>query len=171
MTTTFNELYVHEMAMLASAESQTIALLPRLVAATDTEELKKALASHQATCGVQLATVKRMLEQLNSPADSVVCFGMKALLGECSDVVHEYPKGNLRDTVMIAHMQRADHYRMAAYGSVHDYARLLGLKESAVCLDQATKAVVAATKALGQIAIQVNAEAYVDTRLEEHASL
>jgi len=52
-----------------------------------------------------------------------------------------FPTGNLRDAVMIAHMQRAEHYKMAAYTSVHDYAKLLGDKEGADRLNQAGKAV------------------------------
>lgn len=65
---------------------------------------------------------------------------------------------------MIAHMQRAEHYKMAAYSSVRDYAKLLGLKEATNKLEQALRLTTGASKNLGAIAIQVDAQAYVDTR-------
>ena len=66
---------------------------------------------------------------------------------------------------MIAHMQRAEHFKMAAYSSVADYAKLLGNKAAADDLSKAGKAVALTNKMLGAIAIQVDAEAYVDTRI------
>ena len=78
---------------------------------------------------------------------------------ECSKLLKSFPAGKLRDTVMIAHMQRAEHYKMAAYSSIHDYAKLFGSNEVALTLDHAAKAVSAMSKNLGQIDIQVNAEA------------
>jgi len=67
---------------------------------------------------------------------------------------------------MIAHMQRTEHYKTAVCTSVHDYAKLLGDKEGEDHLNQAEKAVLEISRTLGASSIQVNAEAYVDTRIE-----
>lgn len=165
MTSTFNDLYTHELQALASAESQMVALLPQLAKETDNAELKAAFLLQADGSKHQLLMLRQLLKEMGKRPASLACLGMQTLLKECSDLREGFPAGNLRDTVMIAHMQRAEHYKMASYSSVHDYAKLLGDKDAAEALDHAFKAVSAATKALGQIAIQVNAEAYVDTRI------
>ena len=166
MTRTFNDLYAHELEMLVSAESQMIALLPKLAAGTDTGELQKALLAQVDGCSVQLALLQGLLRDLDRPLAVPVSRGIQSLLQECLDLLKSFPTGNLRDAVMIAHMQRAEHYKMAAYTSVQEYAKLLGDKQAAEHLGQAAKAVTLISRNLGAIAIQVNAEAYVDTRVE-----
>lgn len=47
MTQSFNELYLHELALLASAEQQMMNLLPKLSAGTDTPELQRASNSRR----------------------------------------------------------------------------------------------------------------------------
>lgn len=167
MTRTFNELYLHELELLASSEAQMADLLPRLIEGTDTAELQRALQAQQSGCQAQRDMLQAMLRQHGWKGRVPVGTGMKALLAECVVLVSEFPAGNLRDAVMIAHMQRAEHYKLAAYTSVRDYAHLLGEKQARVALDHALKAVTAASKNLSQIAIQIDAEAYVDTRIEK----
>ena len=166
VTNTFNDLYLHELELLASAEAQMVELLPQLAKGTDTDELTQALKAQCVSCAEQLDTVKGLLIDLGAKSRVPLGSGMRALLAECQVLLKEFPAGNLRDAVMIAHMQRAEHYKMAAYASVRDYAHLLGNKAAVEALDCALKSVTAASKNLGQIAIQVDAEAYVDTRLE-----
>lgn len=152
--------------MLASAEGQMIALLPDLAAGTDTEELTHALLAQVESCKAQLSLLEEILASKSAESNVSVSRGIESLLGECTDLLQSFPVGNLRDAVMIAHMQRAEHYKMAAYASVHEYAKLLGDKEMAARLAQAGKAVTNTSRTLGAIAIQVDAEAYVDTRVE-----
>lgn len=152
--------------MLVSAEQQMIDLLPQLAAGTDTAELQKALLDQVDGCKRQLAMLQTILEELGRPLAVPVSRGIRSLLEECSALLKGFPTGNLRDAVMIAHMQRAEHYKMAAYATLAEYAKLLGNKSSAEHLGEAAKAVTLISKTLGAIAIQVNAEAYVDTRVE-----
>ena len=166
VTRTFNDLYRHELEMLVSAESQMIAILPKLAKATETEELRSALMAEVQGCKDQLKMLQALLKGLGQAPAKPISGGIQSLLQECSELLNSFPDGNLRDAVMIAHMQRAEHYKMAAYTSVHDYAKLLGEKEAAESLQTAARAVTGISRTLGAIAIQVNAEAYVDTRLE-----
>ena len=108
--------------------------------------------------------VQGLLQNLSGQVSVPLGRGMRALIDECLVLLKEFPTGNLRDAVMIAHMQRAEHYKMAAYASVRDYARLLGDRAAAETLDAAMKATTTASRNLGAIASQVNAESYVDTR-------
>lgn len=166
MTRTFNDLYAHELQALLSAEMQMAALLPELAGGIETAELRTALLAQVTTCEEQAKLIRGLLAELGDAETHPVCRGMKALLEECSELLTSFKTGNLRDAVMIAHMQRAEHYKMAAYASVHEYAKLFGKKEVAASLDHAAKVNLGITRNLSAIAIQINAEAYVDTRKE-----
>lgn len=166
MTETFNDLYRHELEVLLSAEQQMITLLPSLADGTDTRELQQALRSQVDGCRSQAELLRRLLKEQGQALKVPVSRGIEALLAECSELLKTYPTGNLRDAVMIAHMQRAEHFRIAAYSTVAEYAKLLGNKDAAGELNQVGKAVALVSKMLGAIAIQVDAEAYVDTREE-----
>jgi ferritin-like metal-binding protein YciE len=165
---TFGDLYAHELEMLVSAERQMIKTLPRLANESETAELQKTFLAEVDDCESQLKMLHRILKRLGKPLNVPLSRGIQSLLTECSDLLESFPKGNLRDAVMIAHMQRAEHYKMAAFLSVHEYAKLLGDKEAEDSLGEAAKAVTLMSRTLGGIAIQVNAEAYVDTRVEDN---
>ena len=165
MTETFNDLYRHELEVLLSAERQMLALLPTLAAAIETGELQRALRAQVEGCRRQVELLQQLLQQHGAPLKVPVSRGVQALLQECSELLNTYPAGNLRDAVMIAHMQRAEHFKIAAYGTLAEYAKLLGGKADAQALQGAARAVTLVSRQLGAIAIQVDAEAYVDTRL------
>ena len=87
------------------------------------------------------------------------CEGMKGVLSEGAEVLEETKKGDLRDSGLITAAQRVEHYEMAGYGGVREYARLLGQKEIVALLDATLKEEEAADKKLTQIAKEVNAAA------------
>lgn len=166
ITRTFNDLYLHELETLLSAETQMIDMLPGLARSTETGELKAAFTAQVQGCTEQQIMLQALIASLDQPTATPVSRGIEALLQECSELLKSFAAGNLRDAVMIAHMQRAEHYKMASYASVREYASLLGDKEGAAHLATAEKAVTLASRTLAAIAIQIDAEAYVDTRVE-----
>jgi len=117
---TFNDLYVHELEMLISAATQMIELLPVLAKGTDTHELHSALLLQVQGGTNQWEMLRQLLKDLGQPLSVPISRGIQSLLGECTELLKSFPTGNLRDAVMIAHMQRAEHYKMAAYTSAHD---------------------------------------------------
>jgi ferritin-like metal-binding protein YciE len=84
---------------------------------------------------------------------------MKGVLTEGASVLEEVASGNIRDAGIISAAQRVEHYEMAGYGAVREYANLLGMKEVASLLDETLKEEKAADQKLTKIAKSVNAEA------------
>ena len=84
---------------------------------------------------------------------------MKGVLEEGSEVLEDTGKGNVRDAALISAAQRVEHYEMAGYGSVREFAKLLGQGEIATLLDATLAEEKAADKKLSGISKQVNAEA------------
>ena len=95
------------------------------------------------------------------------CEGMKGVLSEGAEVLEETEKGDLRDSGLITAAQRVEHYEMAGYGGVREYAKLLGQKEIVALLDATLKEEEAADKKLTLIAKEVNAAALNGSNEEE----
>jgi ferritin-like metal-binding protein YciE len=154
---TIEELFVDELKDLYSAEKQITKSLPKLAKAATSPELKNAFESHlQETFG-QIERLDRVFEILGKSPRGKVCNGMKGVLEEGAEVLEETEKGSaVRDAALISAAQRVEHYEMAGYGCVREYATLLGQKEIAKLLDETLAEEKAADSKLGQVAKQVN---------------
>lgn len=156
---TIDELLLDELKDLYSAEKQITKSLPKLAKAASSPDLKQAFQSHLDETNGQVERLDRIFEILGKSPKGKVCHGMKGVLEEGSEVLAETEKGGVRDAALISAAQRVEHYEMAGYGCVREYARILGHKEIASLLDQTLKEEEAADKKLGVIAKQVNMQA------------
>jgi ferritin-like metal-binding protein YciE len=153
------ELFLDELKDLYSAEKQITKALPKMIRGTTSPQLKEAFESHLQETNGQIERLENIFEILKKKGTGKTCDGMKGVLSEGAEVIEETKKGDLRDAGLITAAQRVEHYEMAGYGGVREYARLLGQKEIMSLLDQTLKEEEAADKKLTQIAKEVNAAA------------
>jgi ferritin-like metal-binding protein YciE len=153
------QLLIEELKDIYSAEKQITKALPKLAKAASSPELRAAFESHlQETIG-QVERLDQIFETLGKSGRGKVCHGMQGVLEEGSEVMDEMEKGDVRDAALISAAQRVEHYEMAAYGCVREYANLLGQKDVASLLEQTLEEEKAADAKLGKIAKQVNSVA------------
>jgi ferritin-like metal-binding protein YciE len=153
------ELFVDELKDLYSAEKQITRVLPKLAKAATSEDLKQAFLSHLEETNGQVARLDKIFETLGKTPRGKTCVGMKGVLEEGAEVLEDTDKGSVRDAALISAAQRVEHYEMAGYGSVRDFAKMLGQGEIATLLEETLEEEKAADKKLTSIAKQVNAEA------------
>lgn len=153
------ELFLDELKDLYSAEKQITKALPKMVKAATAAELKEAFQSHLKETNEQIERLESIFGILGKKGTGKTCDGMKGVLSEGAEVVDEIGKGNVRDAGLITAAQRVEHYEMAGYGGVREYAKLLGHKDIMTLLDSTLKEEEAADKKLTQIAKKVNAAA------------
>lgn len=156
---TIEELFVDELKDLYSAEKQITKALPKMAKATTSPELRTAFETHLEETQGQIQRLDQIFEILAKSPKGKVCNGMKGVLEEGSEILEETDKGVLRDAALISAAQRVEHYEMAGYGSVREYAKLLGQTEIASLLDATLAEEKAADKKLSVISKQVNSEA------------
>jgi ferritin-like metal-binding protein YciE len=150
------ELFIDEIKDLYSAEHQITKTLPKLVKAATTPELKKAFENHLKETEGQIERLDRVFEILGKSPRGKTCAGMKGVLEEGAEMLKETEEGSIRDAALISAAQRVEHYEMAGYGSVREYAKLLGQNEIAKLLEKTLEEEKAADSKLGQVARQVN---------------
>ncbi len=156
---TIEELFVDELKDLYSAEKQITKALPKMAKAASTPELREAFETHLQETQGQIQRLEQIFELLSKNPRGKTCNGMKGVLEEGAEVLQEADKGPVRDAALISAAQRVEHYEMAGYGSVREYAKLLGQSEIQSLLEETLEEEKAADKKLTGISKGVNAEA------------
>lgn len=131
---TLKELYVDEVRDLYDCEQQLIKALPKMATAANSEELRTGFEKHLEQTKEHSRRLERILEGLGEPARGKKCKGMQGIVAEGSEVISEGFRGAVMDSALIAAAQRTEHYEIAAYGSVHAFATVLGEDEAATLL-------------------------------------
>lgn len=132
---TMDCLFEHGLHDLYSAESQIVKALPAMIDAASSHELRNALQEHLAVTEQQLERIKGAMHQLDISPNGIVCKGMKGLLEEGQAIIDAEGDPVVKDAALIGAAQRVEHYEIAAYGTVREFARELGYDDVAQTLD------------------------------------
>lgn len=132
---TLHDLMLHELKDIFSAERQLVKALPKLAARVSSEELKTALMEHLAETKHHVTRIEDCFRLLGETARARKCKAMEGLIAEGSDMLDEEIDPEVLDAAIIAAAQRAEHYEMAAYGTLREYARLMGHAEVQALLE------------------------------------
>ena len=150
--TTLKSLLIEELRDIYHAERQLVRALPKLAKAATSSDLREALESHLAETEEQVSRVEQAFEMLNESAKTKTCAGMMGIVEEGSELIKEQDKGAALDAGIIAGAQRAEHYEIAAYGSVMAWARALGHDDVAELLSASLEEEKAADLKLTELA-------------------
>lgn len=149
------DLFEHQLKDIYSAESQLIAAFPKMIDHAYSDKLKKAFTDHFEETETHLERLENISSELNTNIVGETCKGMKGLLSEAKAFMNEDTETNVRDAGLIASAQRIEHYEIAAYGTVVEYAKILGHHELARLLEQSLKEETDANKKLNNLAIDL----------------
>lgn len=129
-------LFLHDLRDVYSAEQQIRSALPEMIAATRTERLRRLLEEYQAVVTRHADGVTQLFQQLNGDPNGKPCRAIEALLQADKTLISLDADPYVMDAALIGAVQRMVHYKLAAYGCVRTYARLLGKPAIAERLQQ-----------------------------------
>ena len=124
--TTLHSLFIDELRDVYHAERQLVRALPRLAKAAASDDLRQAIEHHLEETENHVSRLEQAFETLGTPARAKTCAGMLGIVEEGSDVVKEHERGAALDAGIIAGAQRAEHYEIAAYGTILAWAKAMG---------------------------------------------
>ena len=153
------DLYIHELKDLHSAESQLIKALPKMAKAATDPQLVEGFRRHLEQTKEHVARLEQILESHNETTRGPKCKGMEGLLKEGTDMIEEDAEDDVRDAGLISAAQRVEHYEIAGYGTARTYANLLGDNKGAKRLQQTLNEEGATDKKLTQLAERINVAA------------
>ena len=152
-------LYVGELRDLLDAEKQLIKAIPKMAEASTSSELRSGFEHHLEQTKDHAKRIQQILEALGEPAKGKKCKGMQGIIAEGKEILDEDYQGALMDAGIISAAQRVEHYEIGAYGSVREYAQLLGENEAVSLLSKTLEEEKATDQKLTQIAHTVNQQA------------
>jgi ferritin-like metal-binding protein YciE len=156
---TLEDLFWHELEDIYSAEEQIIKALPKMAESASNTELKAGFEQHLEQTRQQVKRLERIFEAADRKAKSKTCEGMKGLLEEGKEMMKMNGDPEVIDAGLILSAQKVEHYEIAAYGTVHIFARLLGMSDAERLLEQTLNEEKQTDEKLTQAAKRINAKA------------
>lgn len=149
---TLNDLFVKELRDVYNAERQLIRTLPTMAKKANSEELTMAIESHLEETEQQAERLEQVFSMLDVSSRGPVCKGMKGIIDEGKETLEDAEDPDVTDAGIIASAQKVEHYEIATYGTLCEYANVLGHSEIADLLKQTLEEEKAADKKLTQLA-------------------
>jgi len=161
--TSLQDALVEEIKDLYDAEHQLIKALPQMAKASTNGALQGALEAHLEETRGHATRLEQVFELLDEQPKRKHCAGIAGIIEEGSEVLKKDAPPAVLDACIIAGGQRAEHYEIAAYGTVVAWARTLELEQIAQLLEQTLEDEKAADQKLSDLAEAGINESAMDT--------
>lgn len=149
---TLHDAFIDELRDSYDAEKQLTKALPKLAKAATNPKLRQAFETHlQETLG-QIERLEQVFASLDEKVRGKHCDGIAGIIEEGKSVMEEDFDEATMDACLIAAGQRAEHYEMAAYGTLVAWAQAMGHDDAARLLQQTLDEEKAADKKLSGLA-------------------
>ena len=133
---TLHDAFLDELRDAYDAEKQLIKALPRLAKTATSADLREAFETHLEETREHVTRLEQVFESLEEKARGKHCDGIEGIIEEGKSVMEEDFDDITMDACLIAAGQRAEHYEMAAYGTLVAWARAMGHTEAATLLQE-----------------------------------
>ncbi len=131
-----NELFQDTLKDIYFAERQILKNLPKMAKAAQSDELKQAFMHHREETEGQIERLQQVFEMIGKRAQGKTCEAIKGILEEGEEIMDEFEDSDALDAGLLAAGQAVEHYEMARYGTLKNWATQLGHKDAAALLDQ-----------------------------------
>jgi ferritin-like metal-binding protein YciE len=133
---TLEDLFIHELKDLYSAEQQLIKALPKMAKAASSAHLREGFEEHLEQTKEHAVRLEKILSNLGHGHRGTKCKAMEGLVEEGKELIDEDASPEVKDAGLIAAGQRVEHYEIAGYGTACTFAQLLGHSEAEELLQQ-----------------------------------
>jgi ferritin-like metal-binding protein YciE len=126
MESEVRDLLIDQLKDAYSAEKQALRCMQRTVRKATAPALQDGIQMHIEQTQDQIERVEQALDALGARPGRKVCEAMRGLVEEAQHEIEDHEKGPILDLVIVAGMQRIEHYEIAAYGTDIALAQALG---------------------------------------------
>ncbi|WP_061718210.1 YciE/YciF ferroxidase family protein [Pantoea trifolii] len=137
---TLEDLFIHDLSDIYSAEKQITRALPKMARAATDEKLIAAFEQHLEETRGQIERIDQLVESTEGvKIKRMKCHALEGLAEEAQEIIDSVEAGPVRDAGLIGAAQKVEHYEIATYGTLHALAIKLGYKEAARLLAETLK--------------------------------
>jgi len=149
---TLKDLFLDELADMYDAERRIVKALPKMAKAATSAELKNAIQSHLKETQGHVKKLEQVFQSFDKKARGQTCEATVGLLEEGDEIAADFKGSPAINAALISAAQKVEHYEMASYGCLHEWAGLLGNNEAASLLEQILEEEKAANESLTELA-------------------
>src|SRR4051812_10926387 len=149
---TLHDAFIEELRDTYDAEKQLIKALPRLAKAAASTDLRTAFETHLEETKGHVERLEQVFESLEEKPRGKHCEGIAGIIEEGKSMMEEEFDDATMDACLIAAGQRAEHYEMAAYGTLIAWAQSMGHTEATNLLQEILEEEKATDKKLTSLA-------------------
>jgi len=126
------EFFVDSLKDIYWAEKHLTKALPKMQKAATTPQLQEAIETHLGQTMEHVSRLEQVFELVGEKAAAKKCDAMEGLTKEADSIVEETEDGTMtRDAAIIMASQKVEHYEIATYGTLVQFAKVLGYDDAA----------------------------------------
>lgn len=152
-------LYVTNLKKALDMEQKITDALPKMIEKSTDPQLASAFRDHLQQTEGHVSRVEGLLRNITGDSDTATCKGIGGLVTEAEDSIKDAKDTAIRDITLIAAGQQVEHHEMAVYGTLRNWANILGLSNDAQVLESILEEEKAADKRLTSLSDGVNLQA------------
>lgn len=155
---TLKDLFHDELKDMYDAEQRIARALPKMTKAATCMKLQAALQNHLKETQGQITNLEQVFKSIGEKAQGKKCEATVGLLEEGDEIATEFKGSPAINAALIAAAQKVEHYEIASYGCLVEWAGLLGNQEAKDLLKKILDQEKTADDALTEIARDGNNE-------------
>lgn len=154
------KLFEDELKDIFWAEKALTKAIPKMIKYATSKELNDALKSHLKETNQQVERLEKVFASIDKKPVSKKCEAMEGLIKEAGEIMEECEEGPMCDAGIISAAQKVEHYEIATYGTLCQFAKTLGLEKAHKLLTATLEEEKAADRKLSEAATAtINLEA------------
>jgi ferritin-like metal-binding protein YciE len=150
---TLQDLYAKELQDLYGSEKLLVKWLAKMAETADMMELRQALSNHLNEARGQTTRIEKIFQLHGEKPVARQGKALEGILREADEDLGEATNANIRDAMIVAAVQQAKHYEIAAYSTLQSYAMHLGHNDAARALQSTLQEERAMERKLSELAL------------------
>ncbi len=151
---TLKDLFLNELSDIYDAEKRLVKALPKMAKAATCDDLKEGILAHHKETEGHVKKLEQVFKCFGIKATGQTCEATVGLLQEADEIMTEFKGSPAINAALISAAQKVEHYEMASYGCLHEWAGVLGNQEAAEILQDILDEEKAANESLTDLALE-----------------
>jgi ferritin-like metal-binding protein YciE len=127
---TLEKLFEDGLKDIYYAEKKILTALPRMEKSAGDRDLQNAFARHRRQTEFHVERLDRVFKLLGEHPKGKPCPAINGIIEEGQELTARYEAGPVLDAALLAAAQAVEHYEIARYGALREWARELNLREA-----------------------------------------
>ena len=133
-TKTLDDLFMDLLKDVYYAERKILKALPKMARGANSADLSAAFEKHHEETQIHVERLQEVFDILGKPARGKTCQAIEGILEEGEDVLENFKGSPALDAGLVASAQAVEHYEISRYGTLRNWAGMLGQREIAKIL-------------------------------------